>query len=248
MDETGVVCTEIVKEFDIPDGKLRVLHGLDFYAPPGELTILAGPSGCGKTTLISVIAGLLSASSGNVSIFKRELTAMPQREMLQFRLKHVGFVFQQFNLILGLNALENVSLPLVASGMSWTEAAVPAGRLLHRIGLKNHSFRLPRQLSNGQQQRVSIARALVNQPDILLCDEPTASLDSHSGQEVMTMIRELAVSPKRATVVVSHDPRVYGYADRIVYMEDGRINNVEIIHKEQSPDCLGGIGMELRKC
>ncbi|MEA4863326.1 MAG: ABC transporter ATP-binding protein [Victivallaceae bacterium] len=227
MPGNGINCLEIVKTFVSPSGPVRVLKALNFHAPPGKLTLLAGPSGCGKTTLLSIIAGLLSTTSGTVNIFGRELTSMPQRELLKYRLNHVGFVFQQFNLIMGLNALENVCLPLVAAGKKWPEATGRAMDLLDRLGLDGHVHKLPRQLSGGQQQRVAIARALVNSPDIMLCDEPTASLDSRSGREVMTLLRELAVSPSRATVIVTHDPRIYSYADRIVHMEDGMVEKIE---------------------
>ena len=187
------------------------------------MTMLVGPSGCGKTTLISVIAGLLRATNGRVNVFGRELTAMRSKELLEFRLRRIGFVFQQYNLINGLTAAENTAVPLVAAGMQWPQALEKAAAMLAELGLEEHAGKTPNQLSGGQQQRVAIARALVHNPELLLCDEPTAALDGHSGQIVMRLLRELAVRPNRAAVIVTHDSRVFGFADMIAHMEDGLI-------------------------
>ena len=207
----------------------RVLHGVDFCALAGQMTMLVGPSGCGKTTLISVIAGLLTATDGSVRVFEEDLTLMKSSELLEFRLRHIGFVFQQYNLVNGLTAAENTAVPLVASGMAWPTALERAVEMLTKLGLKEHIDKIPSQLSGGQQQRVAIARALVHDPELLLCDEPTAALDGHSGQTVMKLLRELAVQPNRAAIIVTHDPRVFGFADRIAHMEDGLIVKDEII-------------------
>jgi putative ABC transport system ATP-binding protein len=147
--------------------------------------------------------------------------------LVPFRLKNIGFIFQQYNLLAGLSAAENVAVPLVASGWDWPQALAKGNRLLETLGIRAHADKLPSQLSGGQQQRVAIARALVHEPKLLLCDEPTAALDGQAGQAVMTLLRELAVAPDRAAIVVTHDPRVYGFADRIVHMEDGLITKVE---------------------
>lgn len=232
MSTDGVITRSLTKEFDGPAGKLQVLRGIDFEARPGELTMLVGPSGCGKTTLISIIAGLLSATSGAVSIFGHETSRMSARELIAFRLKAIGFVFQQYNLLVGLSAAENAAVPLIGAGVPWDDAQKTACQMLEQLGLGGHTFKLPKQLSGGQLQRVAIARALVHQPKLLLCDEPTAALDAHSGQVVMALLRDLAVRPDRAAVVVTHDPRVYGFADRIVHMEDGQISRVV----DQTPD------------
>lgn len=223
----GVKCERVQIEFPTAAGPLRVLKGVDFSAPAGQLTMLVGPSGCGKTTLISIIAGLLRGASGTVSVFGEEVTGMCGADLVPFRLKNIGFIFQQYNLLSGLNATENAAVPLVAAGISWKVALNRARTLLDKLGLGPHLDKLPRQLSGGQQQRVAIARALVHQPRLLLCDEPTAALDGASGQAVMTLLRELAVHPERAAIVVTHDPRVYAFADRVAHMEDGMLIKVE---------------------
>jgi putative ABC transport system ATP-binding protein len=223
----GVVCEQVAIEFPTAAGPLKVLKGVDFQAPAGQLTMLVGPSGCGKTTLISIIAGLLRGVTGSVNVFGREVTSLSGSELVPFRLANIGFIFQQYNLLAGLNAAENAAVPLVASGTPWPEALQKSGALLDKLGLGNHINKLPRQLSGGQQQRVAIARALVHEPRLLLCDEPTAALDGKSGQAVMSLLRELAVHPERAAIVVTHDPRVYAYADRVAHMEDGLLLKVE---------------------
>lgn len=223
----GVVCHQVAIEFSTGAGPIRVLKGVDFEAPAGQLTMLVGPSGCGKTTLISIIAGLLRGATGSVRIFGEEVTKLSGSDLVPFRLANIGFIFQQYNLLAGLNAAENAAIPLVASGMSWPSALERSNALLGRLGLDAHRDKLPRQLSGGQQQRVAIARALVHEPRLLLCDEPTAALDGKSGQAVMGLLRELAVHPDRAAIVVTHDPRVYTYADRVAHMEDGLLTKVE---------------------
>ncbi len=146
---------------------------------------------------------------------------------MPYRLKNIGFIFQQYNLLIGLTAAENVAVPLVASGFDWASARSKATALLDKLGLSTQVNKLPSQLSGGQQQRVAIARALVHSPRLLLCDEPTAALDGQAGQAVMTLLRDLAVAEDRAAIVVTHDPRVYSFADRVVHMEDGLISKVE---------------------
>jgi putative ABC transport system ATP-binding protein len=223
----GVVCEQVAIEFPTAAGPLKVLKGVDFEAPAGHMTMLVGPSGCGKTTLISIIAGLLRGATGSVSVFGTEVTTLSGADLVPFRLANIGFIFQQYNLLAGLSAAENAAVPLVASGTPWPMALQKAGTLLDKLGLGNHINKLPRQLSGGQQQRVAIARALVHEPRLLLCDEPTAALDGKSGQAVMSLLRELAVHPERAAIVVTHDPRVYAYADRVAHMEDGLLLKVE---------------------
>jgi putative ABC transport system ATP-binding protein len=223
-----VECRQLVMEFKTPAGPLRVLKGVDFDAQPGELTMLVGPSGCGKTTLISLIAGLLRGATGALNVFGKDLTQMSTKELLPFRLKNIGFIFQQYNLLNGLTSRENVAVPLVAMGATWAHALERARSLLDVLGMGSHMDKLPSQLSGGQQQRVAIARALVHDPKLLLCDEPTAALDGHSGKAVMTLLREIAVKPDRVAIVVTHDPRVYAFADRVAHMEDGRMAKIEL--------------------
>ena len=223
----GVSCSGVVKEFATGAGPLRVLKGVGFEAAPGELTMLVGPSGCGKTTLLSIVAGLMGASAGRVTSCGVELSTLGKAALVEFRLRRVGFIFQQFNLLTGLSAVENVAVPLVAAGRPWPEATAAALEQLRPLGLLDHAGKLPSQLSGGQQQRVAIARALVHGPQVLLCDEPTSALDAESGRAVMGLLRDLAVRPDRAAVVVTHDPRIYAYADRVAHMEDGLVTRVD---------------------
>ena len=223
----GVHCIEVERAFDSAGVRQQVLKRLRFDAEPGQLTMLIGPSGCGKTTLISIIAGLLGADGGQVRVLGHELGAMGPEQLLDLRLRRIGFVFQQYNLIWGLSAAENVAVPLVAAGERWPEALERGRAMLTQLGLADHAHKLPKQLSSGQQQRVAIARALVHDPDLLLCDEPTAALDARSGHQVMELLRGVAVRPGRVVIVVSHDQRVFGFADRIAEMDDGVVVRVE---------------------
>ena len=223
----GVHCIDVERSFESAGVRQAVLKRLRFDAEPGQLTMLIGPSGCGKTTLISIIAGLLGAQSGQVRVLGHEGLGMAPAELLQMRLKRIGFVFQQYNLIWGLSAAENVAVPLVAAGSRWPEALERGEIMLRQLGLGEHVRKLPRQLSSGQQQRVAIARALVHDPDLLLCDEPTAALDARSGHQVMQLLRSVAVRPGRVVIVVSHDQRVFSFADRIAEMDDGVVIRVE---------------------
>jgi putative ABC transport system ATP-binding protein len=222
-----VVCNRLCHEFQVAGGTIQVLKDISLEIYPGELTMLVGPSGCGKTTLISVIAGLLRHSAGDVFVLGKNIAKLSAMDLLKLRREKIGFIFQQFNLLLGLSSNENAAVPLVANQQSWETAQAKSNVLLTQLGMGNHLEKLPRQLSGGQQQRVAIARALVHDPKLLLCDEPTASLDSQSGQTVMKLLTELAVKPDRAAIVVTHDPRIYAFADRVVHMEDGRIDKVE---------------------
>ena len=223
----AVECRGVVKEFPSGQGTARILHGIDASFPAGELTLLVGPSGCGKTTLISIVAGILSLTAGEVALFGRALGTMRGRERLELRRRTIGFVFQQYNLLPALNAAENAAMPLVAAGMGLARAARQAGEVLAALGMGPHLAKLPRQLSGGQQQRVAIARALVHGPRLVICDEPTAALDAESGQRAMELLRANAVRPDAAVIVVTHDSRIHAFADRIVAMEDGRVRSVE---------------------
>jgi putative ABC transport system ATP-binding protein len=219
----GVVCRHLTKEYRSGDTPVRALRGVDLVIHPGELTLLVGPSGCGKTTLISILAGTLEPTGGEVSVLGVDLGRLSRAEKVAFRGRQVGFVFQQFNLLPALTAAENVAVPLVINGCPRRAALARAGRLLAAVGLGDRAGSLPAQLSGGQQQRVAIARALVHEPRLLVCDEPTSALDAQTGQAIMALIREAAVRPDRVAVVVTHDSRVFPFGDRIVTLEDGRV-------------------------
>lgn len=211
------------KDFDMGDTSVRVLHDISAEIRMGEMTMLVGPSGCGKTTLISIVSGILSSTSGDVHLLGKSLGKMKDKEKVLFRREHVGFIFQQYNLLPALTAAENAAMPLLAAGVSEKEATGKAKDILDRIGMSGQSHKLPRQLSGGQQQRVAIARALVHNPQLIVCDEPTAALDAKTGKAVMEILRDIANDKNRAVLVVTHDNRIYHFADRILDMSDGRI-------------------------
>jgi putative ABC transport system ATP-binding protein len=228
LTELAVECRGVTKEYGDGGGKVRALRGVDLDVRAGEMTLLVGPSGCGKTTLISVIAGLLDVTEGTVSVLGAELTALPGRKLVDFRAKNIGFVFQQYNLLPALTAAENVAVPLLIAGRPRHAAVARGAELLAAVGMGDKAGAFTNQLSGGQQQRVAIARALIHEPRLLVCDEPTAALDAHSGQTVMELLRRVAVQPGRAVIVVTHDSRVFGFGDRIVHMSDGLVEKVEV--------------------
>jgi len=215
----------VIKDYGEGESRIRALRGVTVDIYPGELTLLIGPSGCGKTTFISILAGTLDLTEGTVDEFALQLDLLSKNARADFRAQNVGFVFQQFNLLPSLTIAENVAVPLVIRGMAKTAAVERACAALTAVGMGERVTSFPNKLSGGQQQRVAIARALVHEPRLLVCDEPTSAVDGKTGQIVMTLIRKLALSRDRATIVVTHDPRVFGFADRIISMEDGRISN-----------------------
>jgi putative ABC transport system ATP-binding protein len=225
--EPAIRCRGLSKSFGTGEARVHALRGVDLEVMPGSITLLVGPSGCGKTTLISLIAGLLDPTEGSLNVLGQELTALPANDLVNFRARNLGFVFQQYNLLPSLNAVENACLPLLVAGVPRRTAIASARAVLERVGLAEKAEAYPSQLSGGQQQRVAIARALVHRPRLLVCDEPTAALDAHAGQTVMELFREVAVEPDRAVIVVTHDNRVLHYGQRIVYLVDGRIDRVE---------------------
>lgn len=220
-------CTGITKEFRSGQTKIQVLHGIDLDIRFGEQTFIVGPSGCGKTTLVSIIAGLLKSTSGTVEVLGTDLRKLRGGRLVDFRAKNLGFIFQQFNLLPSLNAVENAAVPLIVQGVGFSKACKAASLLLERLQMGPHQKKYPNQLSGGQQQRVAIARSLVHSPKLVICDEPTASLDAQSGTAVMEMLKELSSAPDRAVIVVTHDNRIYSFADRIAFLSDGQITRVE---------------------
>jgi putative ABC transport system ATP-binding protein len=222
-DRLAVYCRGLTKEFGAHDMTTLALRGVDLDVYAGQLTLLAGPSGCGKTTLISIIAGLLNPTRGSVSVLGTDLSTLPGRRLVEFRAKNIGFVFQQYNLLPALSAAENVAVPLIITGCPRAKAIARSRAMLATVGLANRADSFPSQLSGGEQQRVAIARALINEPRLLVCDEPTSALDARSGQTVMELIKQMAVQPERAVIVVTHDSRIHGFSDRTVEMCDGCI-------------------------
>src|SRR5436309_819509 len=234
----AVQCRDLRKDFGEGPTQVQVLRGVDFDAYQGKLTFLVGPSGCGKTTLISVIAGLLDTSGGQVELFNQNIEELSPSERILFRRKNLGFVFQQYNLLPALTAAENAAVPLLASGVRRREAVDKAKALLVQLGMEERLDTLPSKLSGGQQQRVALARALVHEPRLILCDEPTAALDHETGHAVMELLTKVAVRDDRAVIVVTHDSRVFDFADRIAHMDDGRIVRTQTTQTEATREAL----------
>lgn len=231
---SGVVCRGVVKDYGDGESRIRALRGVDVEVYPGELTLLMGPSGCGKSTLISILAATLNPTGGTVEVLGQPLDALPKNGRADFRARNVGFVFQQFNLLPALTVVENVAVPLVILGIGKAIAVQRAARILTAVDMGDRLDSMPTKLSGGQQQRVAIARALVHEPRLLVCDEPTSAVDARTGQTVMSLIRRLSLIPDRVTVVVTHDPRVVGFADRILSLEDGRVSNDKRVAREMT--------------
>jgi putative ABC transport system ATP-binding protein len=223
----AVRCSNIVKTYQAGDQKVVALGGINLDIAVGELMMLVGPSGCGKTTLISIIAGILDQNSGDCELFGENLQKLSSKDKLNFRAKNIGFVFQAFNLLPALNAAENVSVPLIINGVKRAEAEKKAVQILERVGLGERVKSRPSELSGGQQQRVAIARALIHNPRLIVCDEPTSALDHETGHKVMDLLKEVALHKDRALVIVTHDARIFEFADCIAQMDDGRIVNVK---------------------
>jgi len=226
-NQIAVFCKSVTKSYVTGPTKVMALRGVDLEVRQGELLMLVGPSGCGKTTLISVVAGILDHDEGECLVFQRDLRGMGQTKKTRYRGQNVGFVFQAYNLLPTLTALENVSVPLLILGVARKEAQERAKDILEQVGLADRMFASPAQLSGGQQQRVAIARALIHGPKLIVCDEPTSALDAETGHRVMEVLRDSALSSERALIIVTHDNRIFNFADRIARMEDGRIVSVE---------------------
>ena len=220
----AAICTRgVTRDFKAGQQSITVLHGIDLDVRSGELTFLVGESGSGKTTLISNMCCILWPTLGDVKVFGTDIYALGDTELVEFRLQNIGFIFQQYNLIPSIDAAHNAAVPLIAQGMDRKEARARAVIMMEKLNIGDQADKLPNQLSGGQQQRVAIARALVHEPRLVVCDEPTAALDAASGRRVMDLLRNVAVAPDRACVIVTHDNRIFDLADRILVLEDGRI-------------------------
>ncbi|XZE54267.1 ABC transporter ATP-binding protein [Planctomycetaceae bacterium SH139] len=222
VSQAVLVARQISKSYKIGGEQRCVLREVDFYADAGECVFLSGPSGSGKSTLLSILGCLLEAESGSVTIMERRVDNLSVAQRTSVRRQMIGFVFQRFQLIRGLSAEDNVAVPLTMQGYSLSEARDRAGELLQRVGLELHRKQLPTAMSPGQCQRVALARAVITSPTLVLADEPTAALDGKSGMEVMELLKELIAATNSATIVVTHDPRIVRYADRVCEIENGQ--------------------------
>lgn len=245
MNSFAFELRRVEKSFGSGQSTTPVLKQADFAGKAGEMLFLVGPSGCGKTTLISILCGTLWADKGEIQVLGHAIHEMDDRAITSFRARHVGFIFQQFNLIPTLTVGENVSVPLLIQNTSARHARVRAADWLAKVGLADKVKEYPAQLSVGQQQRVAIARALAHNPDLVVCDEPTSSLDSATGHQVMELLRAVARDGQRTVVVVTHDPRIYQYADRMAEMEDGQIRR--LFHNQNEITAHAGFQMERKQ-
>jgi putative ABC transport system ATP-binding protein len=217
----------VTKTYGRGNAAVKALRGVDLEVHTGELLMLVGPSGCGKTTLISVLAGVLQRDGGECLVLGSDYNKMQPEEITRFRAKNIGFVFQAFNLIPALTSAENVATPLIINHVKPRLAVEHAQEVLEKVGFDERMMRsMPMDLSGGQQQRVAIARALVHNPRLIVCDEPTSALDGETGRRVMELMRGLGVGKDRALIVVTHDSRIFEFADRIAEMEDGRVTGI----------------------
>jgi putative ABC transport system ATP-binding protein len=227
MTETLLEAVDVAKDLGSGAARVAALKGVTLSLNGGELTLLMGPSGSGKTTLLSILGCMLTPTDGTVRICGRSTAGLGPEEMAQLRRQHVGFVFQSFHLFPTLSATDNVRLALDVRGDPARTARAKSKEALARVGLANKAKALPRVLSGGEQQRVAIARAIVGSPSVILADEPTAALDGENGRAIMKILAEIASEPARAVLIVTHDPRLLPFADRIVHIEDGRITGEE---------------------
>jgi len=237
--QSAISVRDLVKTYAEGATGVTALRGVDLDVYPGELVLLMGPSGSGKTTLLSIMGCILTATSGSIMVASREVSALDEKALPSVRLEHIGFVFQGFNLFPTLTAGENVELMLDLKGIRGREAKGRAAELLDQVGLASKYDSFPANLSGGQKQRVAIARALAGDPKIILADEPTAALDSHTGRKVMEMMRDLAHEKGRAVVIVTHDSRMHDLADRTIHIEDGLIANPMPVHEAVMPALQG---------
>jgi putative ABC transport system ATP-binding protein len=223
MTEPVLEAHDIVKELGQGAGKVMALKGVSLTLVPGELTLLMGPSGSGKTTLLSILGCIMTPTAGKIRIDGLDTDGRSPEELADLRRRHIGFIFQSYNLFPTLSALENVRIALDVRGEKGYPAAARAEEVLRDVGLGHRLMNYPGNLSGGEQQRVAVARAIAGAPSIVLADEPTAALDSENGHAVMALLARIAKEQKRSVLAVTHDPRTLGYADRVVRIEDGRI-------------------------
>ncbi len=228
MAKPAVKVVNLVKWFGEGDTKTTAVRNVSLEVGWGEMLYITGPSGSGKTTLLSMISGILRPNSGEVLLEDRNIWNLSNNDIAELRLNKIGFVFQDYHLFPRLTVIENVAIPLILKKIDWDEALDTAMRYLEIVDLKSRAQLQPIKLSGGEQQRVAIARAIVSSPDILVLDEPTASLDGDTGRKIVEFVKRNILNEKRCIIIVTHDTRIYEYADRILKMEDGKITDVEM--------------------
>jgi putative ABC transport system ATP-binding protein len=223
MAGLAIKAHELVKWFGEGEAKTVAVNNVSFEAYLGEMFYIEGPSGSGKTTLLSLISGILRPNSGSVLVEDKDLWNMTANQIADFRLNKVGFVFQDYHLFPRLTTVENVAIPLILKRRDWNKSMNEAMEYLDVVGIKNRAHLPPVKLSGGEQQRVAIARAIASGPDILIFDEPTASLDGDTGRKILDFVKKNILNENRCIIIVTHDSRIFEYADRIMKMEDGRV-------------------------
>jgi putative ABC transport system ATP-binding protein len=227
MSDVAIRATGLTKWFGDGEARTLAVKEVSFDAYFGEILFFVGPSGSGKTTMLSMVSGILRPNAGKVEIEGTDIWSLPEDRIADFRLHKLGFVFQDYHLFPRLTTVENVAIPLILQHRDWDEAIAEGLRDLKVVGLENRAQLPPVKLSGGEQQRVAIARAIVARPDILVFDEPTASLDGDTGRNILSFVRKEVLTPKRCIVIITHDPRIFDFADRIMNMEDGRLTGVQ---------------------
>jgi putative ABC transport system ATP-binding protein len=227
MENQAIVATNLTKWFGEGEAKMTAVNSVGLVAYFGEMLFIIGPSGSGKTTLLSMISGILRPNTGKVTVKGADIWTLNNDQLADFRLKTIGFVFQDYHLFPRLTTAENVAIPLILKQRDWNESITEAAKYLEIVGLKNRGDILPVKLSGGEQQRVAIARAIISRPEILIFDEPTASLDGDTGKMIIAFVKEKILNKSRCILIVTHDARINEYADRILHMEDGHLTAVD---------------------
>jgi putative ABC transport system ATP-binding protein len=223
MGNEAIVATGLTKWFGEGEARKIAVNSVTLVAHFGEMLFIVGPSGSGKTTMLSMISGILRPNAGQVLVKGADIWTLNNDQLADFRLNTIGFVFQDYHLFPRLTTAENVAIPLILKQRNWDESIAEARQYLEIVGLKDRGEILPVKLSGGEQQRVAIARAIISQPEILILDEPTASLDGDTGRMIIAFVKEKILNEKRCILIVTHDARINEYADRIMHMEDGRL-------------------------
>ena len=226
-DNQAIVATDLTKWFGEGETKVTAVNGVALVAHFGEMLFIVGPSGSGKTTMLSMISGILRPNGGKVTVKGADIWTLNNDQLADFRLNTIGFVFQDYHLFPRLTTAKNVAIPLILKQRDWNESIAEARKHLEIVGLKGRGDILPVKLSGGEQQRVAIARAIISSPEILILDEPTASLDGDTGRMIIAFVKEKILNEKRCIMIVTHDARINEYADRIMHMEDGRLTAFE---------------------